>query len=315
MINAKTTLLMISLILTASTADATQKIEVQPIAVVNGQGLSMAELEAAAAGELDKLEHRRSQFETEFKRDRQAALENALDGLLSQRVLAAEAARRRISVAELLDVEVYNAASLPSERQALLETFVRDLKKTYGAMSFLEPIRVAIPTDSRPFKGPVDAPVTIVEFSDFECPYCREMVPTLQAIAADYKSRVRIVYLQFPLADLHRNALKAAEASLCASEQAMFWQLHDAMFRDQANLGVADLKRKAAALSMDSMSFDACLDNGKYFTQVRTDVEEGVKAGVTGTPSLFINGRPLVGNQPYEQIQKIIEDELRRSGM
>ena len=133
--------------------------------------------------------------------------------------------------------------------------------------------------------------MTIAEFSDFECPYCRALLPTLQRITADYKDKVRIVYLQFPLADIHPNALKAAEASLCALEQGQFWQMHDAMFADQAHLGIDDLKRKAAELSLDTQAFARCLESGKHFAQVRNDVSEGVKAGVAGTPAIFINGR------------------------
>jgi len=137
--------------------------------------------------------------------------------------------------------------------------------------------------------------------------------PQLERIEAEYKDKVRVVYLQFPLASMHLHARKAAEASLCAYEQNKFWQLHDAMFNDQQNLTVDDLKQKAAKLSLDTAAFNSCLDSGKYLAEIQSDMEEGVRVGISGTPAMFINGRLLIGAQPYGEIQKIIEDELRRS--
>jgi protein-disulfide isomerase len=154
--------------------------------------------------------------------------------------------------------------------------------------------------------------VTIAEFSDFECPFCSGLLPTLKALEATYKDKIRIVYRQFPLNNIHPNAQKAAEASLCANEQGKFWEMHDAMFADQQRLAVDDLKSKAAALSMNAETFATCLDSGKHAAAVRDSIVEGAKAGVDGTPALFINGRFLAGNQPYAEIEKIIEDELAR---
>jgi protein-disulfide isomerase len=327
------------------TLDAQQN-SPEAVAVVNGEPILLEEVESAASADLAQLEARRIQFELEMKRDRDAALESALETLVKDRVLAAEAARRRISISDLLEIEVNSAAVPPTDeavaefynankswlegslgdnvasirtylrdqrRQTVFDTFVDALKKEYGAVSLVEPTRLVIPTDGRPSKGPKDAPITLAEFSDFQCPYCRAFFPTLRKIASDYKDQVRVVYLQFPLADIHPQALKAAEASLCAFEQGRFWEMHDAMFADQGKLGIADLKQKAGELSLDMESFGRCLESGKHFTDVRNDVREGVKAGVTGTPALFINGRMLVGNQPYGEIRKVIEDELRRT--
>jgi protein-disulfide isomerase len=145
----------------------------------------------------------------------------------------------------LADHVVSIRAYLRNQRRESVLDFVKKLKKDYGAASYLEPQRIAISTEGRPSKGRADAPVTIVEFSDFECPYCAGLFPTLQQIMADYKDKARLVYLQFPLADIHQNALKAAEASLCALDQNKFWQMHDAMFADPSNLKVKDLKRKS----------------------------------------------------------------------
>jgi len=161
-------------------------------------------------------------------------------------------------------------------------------------------------------KGPGNAAVNIVEFADFECPYCGALFSTLKKIESDYKDKLNVVYYQFPLVSIHPHAQKAAEASLCANEQGKFWQIHDEMFNDQQNLSVDELKKKAAKLGMDSEKFNACLDADKYFADIRKDVVEGSKNGISGTPAMFINGRLLVGNQSYGDIQKIIEDELRR---
>jgi protein-disulfide isomerase len=179
-------------------------------------------------------------------------------------------------------------------------------------ISYTEPARIAVETEGRPSRGASDAPVTIVEFSDFECPYCATLVSTLKAIEKNYKDQVRIIYLQFPLS-IHRDAEKAAEASLCANEQNQFWQMHDAMFADQAKLRPDDLRKKAAKLSLDMEAFNACLDGNKYASAIRADIAEGVRAGVNGTPAFLVNGRFYSGSRPYDEIQKVIEDELQRA--
>jgi len=293
-------LIVVTIFLWLSTTASGQKAESAAAGAVNGEIMSADEVRNAAAADLKSLEYRRIQFELQMEREEKAALENALDKIITGRVLAAEAAKRKVSVEELVATEPDDAA------------FVDSLKKKYGARSYLEPARTIIATAGRPSHGPADAPVTLVEFADFQCPYCGGLSPTLKQIQEDYKDKLRVIYLQFPLADIHPEAEKAAEASLCAYEQNKFWELHDAMFGDQKNLSIEELKRKASQLSMDVAAFTSCLE-GKYFPEIRADVSEGVKAGVEGTPTMFINGRLLIGNLPYGEIQKIIEDELLRS--
>jgi protein-disulfide isomerase len=182
-----------------------------------------------------------------------------------------------------------------------------------GPQAPSEPQRTEIATAGYPARGPATAQVTIVEFSDFECPFCGRLFPTLKAVEKIYVGRVRIVYRQFPLRKLHPRAQKAAEASLCAGEQGRFWEMHDSMFSDQEHLTVDALKARAVELKLDTATFNACLDSGKEVAAVDRDIVDGARAGVTGTPTLFINGRKLVGNQPFAAIQAVIEDELQRT--
>jgi protein-disulfide isomerase len=189
---------------------------------------------------------------------------------------------------------------------------VARLKTEFGYKSYLEPLRSQLSVNGFPSRGPAAAPVTIVEFSDFECPYCGGLFPTLKQVEKNYPQQVRIVYRQFPLTNIHPHAQKAAEASLCANDQQKFWEFHDSMFSNQSELSVADLKQRAVDLKLNTQAFNQCLDSGKHATAIQADIQEGARNGVSGTPALFINGRLLSGNQPYAEIKNVIEDELQR---
>lgn len=171
------------------------------------------------------------------------------------------------------------------------------------------PIEVSV--DDDPAFGPEDAPVTIVEFSDFECPFCaRFRSETFDALAEQYDGQIRFVYRDFPLSSIHPDAQKAAEAAECADDQGMFWEMHDVIFANQSNMGVAALSGFAEDLELDMSDFDECLNNGKYADEVLADLQEGQTYGVTGTPTFFINGVRLVGAQPLSAFQAIIDQEL-----
>ena len=174
-----------------------------------------------------------------------------------------------------------------------------------------EPPRVAV-EPAGPSVGPADAPVTIVEFSDFQCSFCAALQPALDRVKTEYAGRVRLVFRHFPLTGIHPDAWRAAEAAACAGEQGRFWDLHALLFREQAALSAGDLRQKAARLGMDTAAFGACLDGRRYHDAVHADVDAGIKAGVEGTPTLFINGRPVVGAVPFEELAALIDDELRR---
>lgn len=160
-----------------------------------------------------------------------------------------------------------------------------------------------------PFFGPENAEVTIVEYSDFQCPYCTRVVPTINQIKEKYGDRVKIVFKDFPLSS-HPYAQKAAEAAQCAHEQGRFWEYHDTLFANQGSLGIASLKQYASGLGLDTEQFNSCLNSGKYAAEVQEDFSDGRAAGVSGTPTFFINGKKLVGAQPFSVFESAILDEL-----
>lgn len=172
----------------------------------------------------------------------------------------------------------------------------------------------ALRAEHAPSKGPVDAPVTIVEFSDFECPYCARLAATLNRVADEFDGRVRLEFRHFPL-DFHANAEPAARLAVCAAEQGRFWELHDAMFAEQSQLSRGALLARAGGLGLDRDALEACADGPASAAVVAADKAAGSAAGVTGTPSFFVNGRLHVGALPYEDVRSIVESALRaRSG-
>jgi predicted DsbA family dithiol-disulfide isomerase/Skp family chaperone for outer membrane proteins len=317
------------------------------VALVNGQVITQQELEKAADADLKSLETRRLQNESSLAQDKQRILTKALEDLAAEKLIDAEAAKQKKTKADLLQAEVESNVDVPSKeeveafyeankdripipkeqaipqvkdymversRAGFRDMLVARLKKEYGFRSYLEPLRAQLTTEGFPSRGPANAPVTIVEFSDFECPYCGGLFPTLKQVEKNYPQQVRIVYRQFPLANIHPHAQKAAEASLCANEQQKFWEFHDSMFANQRELSVPDLKQRAVDLKLDTQAFNQCLDSGRYAPAIQKDIQEGARNGVSGTPALFINGRLLSGNQPYSEIKEVIDDELQRKG-
>lgn len=174
---------------------------------------------------------------------------------------------------------------------------------------------ISVSSDDDPVLGNKDAPVTIVEFSDFECPFCgKHFLIAHPQIVENYVNtgKVKIVYRDFPL-DFHKNAQKAAEAAECADEQGKFWEMHDKLFLNQDSLSIENFKQWAKDIELDPEQFNACFDSGKYIEEIQNDIKDGTKYGVSGTPSFFINGRLLKGTQPYEVFEKTIEIELAKT--
>jgi protein-disulfide isomerase len=177
-----------------------------------------------------------------------------------------------------------------------------------------KPYRLAFTNEGAPALGKKGAPVEVVEFSDFQCPFCQRFAPTLKRVEQEFGDKVYIVYRQYPIPSLHANAIKAAEASLCAHEQGKFWELHDLMFAEQDRLDVTNLKEKARRLGMNQSRFNSCLDSGRYVEQVQKDQQEGARTGMTGTPAVFVNGIEIPGGAvSYEVVREAIQKELTRS--
>jgi protein-disulfide isomerase len=197
-----------------------------------------------------------------------------------------------------------------NERRA---AFARELRAKYEVKVLLEPYRVPVEVGAAPSRGNPRAPVTVVEFSDFQCPYCVRARPVVNRVREAYGDRVRFVFRHYPL-DFHAQAQKAGEAAACAGDQGKFWEMHDLLWTNAAKLQVADLKAHAATLKLEAAAFAQCLDSGRHAGLVEADLEAGQGYGVSGTPAFFVNGRPLVGAQPFEAFAQVIDDELARQG-
>ena len=197
-------------------------------------------------------------------------------------------------------------------RQVAFDVFLDRLKANHPVRIELEPPRLEINvSDDEPAVGPRSASVQIVEYSDFECPFCARASSTVRQIRETYGDRVLLVYRDFPLPN-HSQAFRAAEAAQCAYEQGRFWEYHDKLFANFGRLSPEELKQHAADLGLDGQEFATCLDSGRKRQSVQQDLDEGEQYGVRATPTFFINGRPVSGAQPFEAFKQVIDEELAR---
>lgn len=174
---------------------------------------------------------------------------------------------------------------------------------------------VELAPSGRPYRGPEDALVTIVEFTDYQCPFCRRhFEETLPLILRDYGERVKYVVRNFPIVQSHPSAARAAEAAECAFDQGRFWPYHDLLFRNPTALDAASLKRYARDVGLDMQRFTRCLDSREKSSVVARDLRDAERLGLRGTPTFFINGRILVGAQPYPVFRAYIEDAFEQAG-
>ena len=307
------------------------------LAEVDGVAITSEEVEKLLASQLSKLEEQIYNL----KRQR-------VEALINEKLLAKAAAKRGVSVPALLDAEVTSKVGLVTEQEiekfyqenkaqlkgeestvrdqirghlqnqklvAKREEFLKSLRSQAKIVVNLNPppvLRVEVSVDGAPFKGPAKAPVTIVEFSDFYCPFCRRVLPTLAQLESQYGDKIKLVFRDFPIDNLHPGASKAHEAARCANEQGKFWPYHDKLFASPPKSGPEIFKGFAKELGLDATAFESCFDSGKYQATVKKDVEEGNRVGVTGTPAFFINGRMISGAQPLESFVRVIDDELAR---
>jgi len=308
------------------------------LAEVDGVAITSEELEKPLAAQLSKLEEQIYNL----KRQR-------LETLINEKLLAKEAVKRNISVPALLDAEVTSKVGLVTEQeienfyqankaqikgedpqvrekirgylqnqklQARRETFIQSLRSQAKIVVNLKPppvLRVAVSAEGAPFKGPAKAPVTIVEFSDFHCPFCRSVLSTLAQIESRYGDKIKLVFRDFPIESIHPGASKAHEAARCANEQGKFWAYHDKVFASPPKSSPEIFKGLAKEVGLDMTGFESCFDSGKYQAAVKKDIDEGNRLGVSGTPAFFINGRLISGAQPFDVFARVIDDELSRS--
>ena len=201
------------------------------------------------------------------------------------------------------------------ERGTAYRAFVGELRKAGPRVDMIidaPRYNVEIAPDD-PVLGSAKAAVTVIEFSDFQCPFCQRVMPTLKQLRETYGDRVRIVWKDFPLTSIHPQAFKAAEAGQCAREQGKFWEYHDRLFQNQQALQPEFLKKYAADTGLDAAKFNTCLDTAKYAERVQAQMGVGNQLGVSSTPSVFVNGRMVSGAQPYETFAAIIDEELERA--
>src|SRR5713226_9766997 len=301
----------------------------EPLAVVGGQTIYDDDLVPFVQAQVFQL--RLQEYDIRSK---------ALENLVNQKLLEAEAKKKGIPTEKVLEQEVDSKVAQPTEAelkalyivqkqqlgkpfdeikpqllqllkkskiQEAREDYYKRLREQAGVSIFLQKPKVQVAYDPARLRGDPKAPVVIVEFSDFQCPYCQSVQPTLKTLLAKYEGRVSLAYRDLPLRDIHPQAQLAAEAGRCAGEQGKFWEYHDLLFAHQNKLTREDLVGHARSLSLDDKQFDSCLSTGKYKAQIEEDRQLGLRAGLSGTPGFIINGNLLSGNLPQDAFEKAIE--------
>ncbi|HEX7797736.1 MAG TPA: thioredoxin domain-containing protein [Vicinamibacterales bacterium] len=309
--------------------------ESKPVAIVGGQPVSDQELQDAI-GSQQLMQLRNQQYEIESK---------TLENLIRLKLVQAEATKRGMTPEALVAQEVDSKVADPSDSEveaffwgqnradvrfenvkeqfrSALKTlkvqkarsvYADSLRKTINVRVMLRPPSVDVSYDPSRVRGDANAPVTIVEFSDFQCPFCKQAEAALQAVMTKYGSKVKLAFMDFPLREIHPRAQAAAEAARCANEQGKFWEYHDVLYADQTKLDTPGLIASARGLGMNDKAFQSCLDSGKFKEKIDADLALGQSVGVAGTPGFFINGVFLSGSQPQAEFEKIIDTQLALS--
>jgi protein-disulfide isomerase len=306
------------------------------VAEVEGVPVTAADLDERIGNRLVRLR----QEEYEIRRQ-------ALDEIVYDRLLEKEAKKRGVSVKDLVQDEVDRQVPEPDAkvvetiytqnqarfgakpREAVLGeirsalknqarqqrqvAFAKSLREKSAVKVALEPPRATVPVPaSAPTLGPDGAPVTIVQFVDYQCPFCHRAQSTIDQILSRYPGKVQLVHRDFPL-DGHPQAMPAARASRCAGEQGKFWDYHRSLMTVKGPMDDADLKSRAAGLKLDPAAFSSCLASDRFDSTIRAAFDEGTRAGVNSTPSYFVNGRMMTGALPFEEFREVVDSELERS--
>lgn len=306
-----------------------------PIATVNGEPISAAEFNKEAAAAVIAAEV--AVYE---------ARKQALDKMVTDKLLKVEADKAGLEVEAYLTQEIESKTTPPTDaeveafynekkaempapldqmrprlhdyllnekRRATFLTFIEDLKKKGKVETYLPPYRVTVGAGGSYRKGSESAPIQIVEFSDFQCPYCTRAIGTVDQVVGHYGDKVSVVFRHFPLG-FHDDAHLAAQASECAGDQGKFWEYHDTLFENQRALKKTNLSEYAVQLGLNAETFDKCINEGTHAGKVDKDMEDGSMVGMNGTPGFYINGIPLTGAVPFESFKTVIDAELARLG-
>jgi len=302
------------------------------VAVINGVRFTLAEIEQKQPTAL--FQARNTFFETEKK---------VVDQFVEDYLLELQAGKEHLTVKQLLDMHASGTAMPePSEESLRLyyegtdsnepfeaikgkildhiherratkakTAYIQALRSQAQIAIQLNPPRAQVSLKTSPLRGPAGAPITFVEYADYECPYCQQVQPDLDKLEAEYKDKIAFAYKDLPL-PMHPHAQKAAEASQCAGLQNKYWEYHDVLLKTK-ELEIPQLKTAARSLNLDGKAFDECLDSGKTADAVKANLDEATRLGLTGTPSFFLNGRFFSGVMPYEQMRQMVEEELQHS--
>jgi protein-disulfide isomerase len=305
-----------------------------PIATVNEDPISLEDVDRKIKDDLFSEKFPSGKGDAALYQARR----EAIDQIVDERLIAGEAAKAQLTEAEWLAAKL---TELPEVTDAEVQAFYTENQSRFAPGTTLEtlsgPIReylgqsretgireglrdsatvvVSLPRERKTVAavgyalGPETAPVTIVEFSDFQCPYCSRVVPTIKEIAARYPEQVRIVFRHLPLS-FHENARIAAYGSICAGNQDRFWDYHDLLFANQRALGREQLFDYATTLSLDMEQFEACMNAPETEATVANDLRDAEELGASGTPAFFINGIFLSGAQPVEAFDELIQQEI-----
>ena len=330
--------LPLSLLVTAILVSGCQKADSAKIAEVDDRAILASDLEKYAGRELSvqrenlyKLEKRKlEEYITAFLLTREAkkrsvSVEAVLDQEVNSKILPVDddeidvfykSNKARIAV-DLDKAREQIRSHLNNQKiQAQKALFLKSLRSKAKVVTYLTspPVfRAELSVAGEPFKGAEKAPLTVVKFEDFQCPFCKQVQPTFNELLSRYNGKVRLVHKDLPLESIHPQARQAAEAARCAYEQGKFWEYHDKLYATSPKASGDDLKSYAKEVGLNVDSFDRCFTSGKYKAVVQQDLNEGVQLGLTGTPTIFINGREISGNQSLEAFEAIIDEELARA--
>ncbi len=317
-----------------------------PVAIIGSERLTFSQVPESVQTDLAesarRYQQQLQQLALEHRREQHAILDAHVNNFLDSKLLQSEAQSRHETLEQLIkevknpevtDADVrafyeqhqqqikqpFAAAMIPITQYLMQQsaergkrTYLAELRAKYAARVTLEPLSEEVAAQG-PSRGPKDASVTVVEFADFQCPYCRQMAPLLRQALEKYPHDLRLVYRQMPLTDIHPDALHAAQASVCAGQQGKFWEMHDALFADAAALDPAGLKRTAQRLQLKAQPFAECLQSDAVTAAIQADAAAGAQLAVNGTPGLFVNGRFFGGAISFEQLTAVIDDELVRA--